>query len=139
VTARKRTDGIVIHRAEVWSGSDYNFLVQKDGSVAELVPFTDVGQHALFYNRTTVAIAVFGDFAGAEPGRNATPTEAQLDACDGLVRSLVWWYGPLWLAGHSELGLAGTAFASKLLPGHTCPGERFPLARFKVLPGLTSR
>lgn len=126
---RRRTDGIVIHRAETYSTDEYHFLIQKDGSVKTMVPVDDRGAHAVAYNGSTIAIAVFGDFASSEPGRNSLPTSAQIEACITLMRKLNFEYGGmLWASGHSQLGRPGTNVPMKLHKGHTCPGESFPLA-----------
>ena len=126
-----------MHRAEVWDGKDYHFLVQKDGSILPLTPVDDRGEHAIEYNGSTVAIAVFGDFAALEPGQNNKPTAAQLTSCVLLMQLINSRYGgKLWACGHSQLGTKGTAVASKLIYGHTCPGENFPLADVIAKSGL---
>jgi N-acetyl-anhydromuramyl-L-alanine amidase AmpD len=108
---------------------DYHFIIMRDGTVKDNVPVADKGEHAIFYNGSTIAIAVFGDFAALEPGRNNVPTPQQIAACISLMQKLNKMYGgKLWASGHSQLGPKGTAVPSKLLPGHTCPGENFPLA-----------
>lgn len=124
---RTKTLGIVLHRAEVTSGRDYHFLILRSGNMRLLVPQDDVGEHALKYNRTTIGIAVFGDFAAAEKGRNFHPTAAQISACVLLIDRLQRDYGPLWVTGHTNLGIQGTRYPQKLIAGHTCPGENFPL------------
>lgn len=119
----------MLHRAEVTQPGDYHFLINKDGTITPITPVTDKGVHACYYNGETIAIAVFGDFATLEPGLNNKPTQAQLDTCAALMRVLNASYGnTLWAAGHSALGVKGTLVPSKLLPGHTCPGDNFPLA-----------
>lgn len=126
---RTRTDGIVFHRAEVFTGDDYHFLIMRDGAIKSLVPVADVGWHSCAYNQTTVAIAIFGDFASSEPGLNWYPTKAQIQATIGLVGSVRACYPTIaWGAGHSQLGHKGTQITRKLVAGHTCPGEHFPLA-----------
>lgn len=125
---RLRTTGIVIHRAEVFSTDDYHFRIDRDGTIKQIVPLTDKGAHAIAFNGFTIAIAVFGDFASAEPGQNSSPTQAQLDTCIALMRSLNALYGnTLWAAGHTQLGPSATDVRLKLIKGHTCPGENFPL------------
>jgi N-acetyl-anhydromuramyl-L-alanine amidase AmpD len=119
----------VIHRAEVFTSDDYHFVIFKDGTIKTIVPLAERGAHAIAFNGTTIAIAVFGDFAALEPGLNNHPTQQQLDTCIALMRSLNAMYGnALWAAGHSQLGPTATDVPSKLVYGHTCPGENFPLA-----------
>lgn len=119
----------MVHRAEVFTTSDYHFIIQRDGSIKENVPVDDRGEHSIYYNGCTVAIAVFGDFASLEPGRNNKPTKQQIDACITLMQKINKMYGgKLWASGHSQLGPKATSNPTKLLPGHTCPGENFPLA-----------
>lgn len=126
---RIKTDGIVFHRAEVFTGDDYHFLIMRDGTIKPLVPHADVGWHSCAYNQTTIAIAVFGDFASSEPGLNWYPTKAQIQATIDLVEQMRAIYPTaVWGAGHSELGHKGTQVLNKLVTGHTCPGEHFPLA-----------
>ncbi|MGI4812696.1 MAG: N-acetylmuramoyl-L-alanine amidase [Janthinobacterium lividum] len=124
---RTKTLGIVIHRAEVTSNTDYHFLIGHAGDIRQLVPQDDVGEHALKYNKTTIGIAVFGDFASKEKGRNYHPTTTQIVATIALIKRLQAEYGPLWVTGHTNLGIQGTRYPAKLVEGHTCPGENFPL------------
>jgi len=134
---RKVTNGIVLHRAEVWTGTDYHFLIMKNGAIVPLLPMEEKGAHAVEYNGTTVAIAVFGDFAALEPGQNNAPTTQQLASCVLLMQLINARYGgKLWACGHSQLGLKGTTVPLKLTYGHTCPGENFPLTDVIAESGL---
>lgn len=134
---RLRTTGIVLHRSEVTRGNDYHYLVLRDGDYKLLVQPADVAFHALSYNKETVAIAIFGDFASKEPGLNWHPTPAQLQTTKFLINQFRRWYPTIsWIAGHSELGRKGTAFPTKLVEGHTCPGEHFPMQEIVVSSGL---
>lgn len=119
----------MIHRAEVFDPGAYHFIIQRDGKVKDNLPVDEKGAHSLEYNGTTIGIAIFGDFAALEPGINHRPTDAQVSACITLMQKLNKMYGgKLWAAGHSQLGTKGTSVPTKLLLGHTCPGENFPLA-----------
>lgn len=134
---RLKTEGIVLHRAEVTTAFDYHYLVQVDGSVKENVPVDDKGEHAIMYNGTTIAVAIIGCFAALEPAKLAVPTPMQLSATVSLLRLLNRAYGgKLWVCGHSQLGTKGTSVPEKLVWGHTCPGERFPLADVIAKSGL---
>lgn len=134
---RLRTEGIVVHRAEVFTLDDYHFCINRDGTLKQIVPLTDKGAHAIAFNGNTIAIAVFGCFASKMPGRNSNPSQPQVDTCIALMRSLNALYGnTLWAAGHSQLGKAGTDVAQKLEVGFTCPGENFPLADVIAKSGL---
>lgn len=136
---RSKTVGIVIHRAEVWSGKDYHFIIDTKGGILPLVPIDEKGEHAVQLNGTTVAIALFGDFASDEPGLNDKPTAPQISSCLLLMQLINTRYGgKLWACGHSQLGTKGTTVALKLMPGHTCPGENFPLADVIKKSGLAS-
>ncbi len=126
--------GIVIHRGEVTAASrEYHVLVMKDGTRVRLRPDTEKAPHARLWNRTTLGLCVFGDFAQAEPGANWDPTEAQYEGVIAQIREWRELYGPLWVKGHSELGSGGTSVLSKLsyAPDHSCPGLRFDLDRVR--------
>lgn len=134
---RTSTQGIVIHRTEKWTGHDYHYIVKRDGDFKLIVAPADVAFHALSYNKSTVAIAVYGDFASKEPGLNWHPTIAQIATVKYLITQFKRWYPSIeWIAGHSELGHKGTAFPTKLVDGHTCPGENFPLSEIIKFSGL---
>lgn len=125
---RLKTEGIVLHRAEVWDGTDYHFIVKQDGSLCPLVPINERGEHAIQYNGNSVGIAIYGDFACLEKGVNDKPTPAQITSTVQLMQMINAMYGgKLWACGHSQLGLKGTNVPIKLTYGHTCPGENFPL------------
>lgn len=118
-------------------GTDYHYLVLRDGEYKRLVPPQDVAFHALSFNKETMAIAIFGCFAAAEPGLNWHPTLSQIGTVKLLINQIKSWYPSVtWIAGHSELGRKGTAFPTKLVPGHTCPGENFPLLEIITSSGL---
>lgn len=137
IMKRLTTEGIVLHRAEVYTGDDYHFLVMRDGTVKALVPPDCVAFHACRFNQTTIAIATYGDFASKEPGLNWHPTKVQIARVKGLIESLCTQYPSIkWISGHSNLGPSGTAIPKKLIPGHTCPGENFPLDEMIVASGL---
>lgn len=123
-------EGIVVHRAEVDFDS-YHRLVQRDGSVQLYHHDGDIAEHAIYFNPTTLAVAFFGDFASEEPGVNWHVTDQQWAAGVALVRAWLAAYGPLWVAGHSELGARATRFPEKLQAGHTCPGENFDINKFR--------
>ena len=134
---RKSTQGIVIHRSEIWKPTDYHYIVMRDGDYRLLVAPADVAFHALSYNKSTVSIAVFGDFASKEPGLNWHPTLAQLQTVKFLIAQFIRWFPSIeWISGHSELGYKGTAFPTKLVEGHTCPGEHFPMEEIIASSGL---
>lgn len=128
----RRCQGIVIHRGEIEvTNREYHVLIQRDGTRVRLCPDSDIAPHAKAFNRSTLGLCVFGDFASLEPGRNWTPTEAQYREIVNQCREWISQYGALWVKGHSELGEAGTSVTSKLQLGHTCPGERFDLERVR--------
>lgn len=125
---RPTTEGIVIHRCEVWSGDDYHVMIDRNGFWKFLVDVDEVAFHACSYNHSTIAIAIFGDFASMEPGLNWHPTSQQIEECVHLISVCRNQFPSLkWIAGHSQLGVKGTVIPNKLVPGHTCPGENFPL------------
>lgn len=134
---RPKTEGIVLHRTEKWTGDDYHIIVQRDGTWDFHVPLEDVGFHACRYNQSSIAVAIFGDFAALEPGLNWHPTKEQIDETIHLVQYIPKHYPDIkWIAGHTQLGAKGTAIPNKLVPGHTCPGENFPLKRIIAASGL---
>lgn len=136
---RLRTLGVVIHRAEVFTTTDYHFLIARNGTVQDLVPVSDKADHAIAFNNSTIGVAVFGDFACGEPGINNHPTYQQIVAVVALLKKLNAMYGgSLWCAGHSQLGPTATSFPEKLTFGHTCPGENFPLTDVILRSGLLS-
>ena len=125
---RLKTEGIILHRAEVYTGDDYHFLIMRDGTVKELLDHDLVAFHACRYNQNTVAIAIFGDFASKEPGLHWHPTDIQLARTQQYITYACTLYPSIkWISGHSALGPSGTAIPKKLVVGHTCPGENFPL------------
>jgi N-acetyl-anhydromuramyl-L-alanine amidase AmpD len=125
---RSRTEGIVVHRAEVFTTTDYHYVVGRDGAIRRVVALEEKGAHAKDYNATTVGIALFGDFAALEPGANHHATDVQIDATVALMRTVNAFYSnTLWATGHSRLGSKGTDVPLKLVAGHTCPGENLPL------------
>ena len=125
---RTKTTMIVIHRTEVAGDFDeYHFVVHPDGTVDSTRDIDDVGAHALVFNKESVGIAFFGNFAAAEHSYHPTPTEAQITAGRGLIATICERYGAtLAVKGHSELGPAGTNYPEKLSfdPDHSCPGTR---------------
>lgn len=134
---RPVTEGIVLHRTEVYVGNDYHLVILRNGTIRKLVDLEDVALHACRYNRSTIAVAIFGDFASKEPGLNWYPTTEQLDALRKIMKIIIVSYPTIrFIAGHSELGVAGTAIPTKLVSGHTCPGEHFPLADIIAQSGL---
>lgn len=134
---RLRTEGIVIHRAEVFNTTEYHFIVDRAGTVKELTPVADKAAHAVFFNGNSIGLAVFGCFASLEPGVNQYPTYQQVAAVVDLCKRLNTQFGGnLWVTGHSQLGARGTTVPLKLTSGHTCPGEFFPLAKVILWSGL---
>lgn len=133
---RKTTEGIVVHRAEVIEPGSYHFLVERFGTIVRLMGQDEKGEHAIAFNGKTIGVAVFGCFASQEAGKNAFPTKEQIENVIALLRVLNAQYNKvLWVAGHSQLGPSGTSVPLKLQPGHTCPGENFPLSDVIVASG----
>lgn len=129
---RKKTDTIVVHRAEV--GFDtYNFVIFRDGRVIEPIDFQRIGEHALKYNYRSVGIALVGCFARGYKAKYSHPTEEQYIAAKEIIDQLHWWYGPLNVVGHSELGKEGTRHPDKLsyAPDYSCPGLNCDMSRFR--------
>lgn len=126
-TKRKSTAGIVIHRAETWTGSDYHCVILRDGKVMHMVLDDYAGHHALKYNPTTIGIAVQGYFATAVKAKYSHPTQVQLRTLVNLCIDYRFRYGNLWIKGHTELGPDGTTFPEKLTAAHACPGSHLDL------------
>lgn len=124
---RKKTVGIVIHRAEVWTPTDYHGVIMRSGTFETLVQIDQVAYHAKKFNSSTIGIAVFGDFAPAERSKYAHPTREQLLTLVDLCLKYRSKYGNLWIKGHTELGPDGTAYPEKLTPEHACPGSNLDL------------
>lgn len=99
----------------------YSFIVQADGRVAQALPLSWVGPHALKLSRKWVAIAFIGDF------RDSEPTPSQFVAGTILVRMVL---GTLGLGVEAIEGHTSVPKASSN-PAKKCPGKGFNLYEFK--------
>lgn len=129
MSKRLKTTHIVIHRAEVWTGKEYHFVVLRDGKVEYCVPVEDKGAHAFRANAYSVGIALQGCFASALGGKYRVPTDVQYRATKELIGWLKGLYGELKVVRHSDLGMDGTRLKEKLVWEHSCPGDLFDMNR----------
>ena len=97
-----------------WPGIGYHFVVQPDGSVFETNHLTTVSYHARQYNRSSVGIALNGNFM-KDP-----PPFPQIEGTARLVRCLQSRLGNVKVVGHRQLTPTD------------CPGDTFPLWRAAV-------
>lgn len=122
---RDRTTHVVIHRTELVTDDEYHGIVEPNGHIHFCIPHVMRGAHALEANAYSIGLAVFGNFAALERSYHPEPTEAQVLATAEFIRQCRWWYGNhLEVVTHSSLGLKGTRYPEKLIPGHDCPGTR---------------
>lgn len=106
-----------------WSDIGYHFVIELDGSVHNGRPIQRAGAHTKGYNATSIGICYVGGM-----DKNKTPkdtrNEAQRQAMDDLITSLLKEYPNATVHGHNE-------FAAKACPsfdvqkeyGHLNPKE----------------
>lgn len=138
----RKIEGIVVHRTEnIVDYCSYHRIIHRDGRVELMRHDAEVAYHACWFNPHTLAVALVGDFAQAEPGRNWTPTTEQLYSLGALCLAWTTAYPGVWLSGHSELGPRGTAYPAKLsfAPDHSCPGTRLSMDDLRRGTGLPPR
>ncbi|MEM6842035.1 MAG: N-acetylmuramoyl-L-alanine amidase [Bacteroidota bacterium] len=87
-------------RAKIGNASPLNvsvpYLVDRDGKVYQLMPDTLFARHVIGLNHCAIGIENVGD------GNNHPLTEAQLQANEKLIRSLVKKYNIRYVIGHHE-------------------------------------
>lgn len=138
----RRIEGIVVHRTEnLVDYCSYHRVICRGGLIDVYHRDAEIAYHACYFNPHTLAVALIGDFAQAEPGRNWDPLPRQLETLKDLCLAWERAYGPLWLMGHSELGPRATAYPTKLSyePDHSCPGLRLNLDDLRAATGLPAR
>jgi len=133
---------IVIHRSEEgFTGPEinaaehpnsYHAAIRQDGTKDYMIAWDEVAYHALSFNKTSVGLVLYGDFAPAEGSRNNTPTPAQLTSIVEMVAEVAQivlndGQNMPEIRGHTELGPHGTSFPEKLTVAHACPGSLFDM------------
>lgn len=125
--------GIIVHRTEnIADFASYHRVIDRDGSVHVYHPDDKIAFHAKSFNSTTLGVALIGDFAIGEPGKNWYPTSTQETALRAVCTAWLRAYPGLWLKGHTECGPEGTSFPEKLTRAHACPGEHLDLDRLRA-------
>lgn len=120
--------GIVCHRTEnIADFASYHRVIDRDGYTHLYHHDDEIAFHARHFNSTTLGVALVGDFALGEPGKNWYPTPAQLVAVERVCAAWLKAYPGIWLRSHTELGQAGTTFPEKLTPAHACPGSHWDI------------
>ena len=78
-------------RAAPYTGSKvpYTFIVQKDARIAQALPLTWIGPHALKLSRKFVSVALVGDFRASPRAPTEEPTDGQFCATVFLLRGLL--------------------------------------------------
>jgi hypothetical protein len=109
---RTRTLFLVVHRAEVGFDS-YHAVVMQDGTVAQQHPWDAHGDAVRNFNSVAVSVAFQGDFAAGDRAKYGVPTPEQL------------------AAGETLFVMLRKRYPEAKISGHSCPGERFPLASFR--------
>ena len=126
---RKETKYIVLHHIEAksatieqvhnwhlnrdWSGIGYNFYIRKDGTIYEGRPIDTVGAHTVNYNSVSVGVSFEGCYM------TETMPDEQYKAGLDLLSYLKTIYPTTIIKGHKELQAT------------SCPGDNFPLDKFK--------
>ena len=130
LTARSKTDYIVLHHAEAskcsaadvdrwhkdngWSGIGYHFFVRKDGSIYRGRPIWAHGAHVSGKNNCSIGVCAEGRY-GIE-----TMPETQKKAICELIVYIKNIYSNAKIVGHREIG------------DSDCPGKNYPLEDIKA-------
>ena len=123
LTARKRTDEIIIHHASAikctaddihswhlarsWAGIAYHFLVRKDGSIYRGRPEDKIGGHTSGRNSYSIGICFEGNFEVEQM------SDVQIQSGKELVAYLKNKYGISKVQGHRDVNST------------SCPGRNF--------------
>lgn len=125
----RKIDGIVIHRTEsgltgeevkkneAKEGLGYHFFIGPKGDRYNLAPDEVIVWHARKWSKSTIAIAVYGDFHIPDMSKHNKVTPDQWAALVTLCKALVAKYGFLFIMGHTDLA------DSSHHPDKVCPGE----------------
>lgn len=94
-----------------WPGIGYHFVIEKDGSVKQTNPLTNISYHVAAHNSYTIGICLSGNF------NQTQPTKAQLSSLKNLLSHLSSLLTRDFnVVGHRDLG------------NTTCPGHNlYPL------------
>jgi N-acetylmuramoyl-L-alanine amidase len=100
------------------------FLVDRDGTIYQLMPETWMARHCIGLNRVAIGVENVGD------GEKYQLTDRQVDADAALVRYLAGKYSVTYLLGHSEYRhMEKTLLFLELVPGYRTeksdPGDDF--------------
>lgn len=130
---RKSTKRIVLHHAagrgsvyqihkshlnNGWSGIGYHFYITRDGKIWQGRPLDRVGAHCLNNNSDSIGICFEGNM------QKENLTDEQLKSGKILVR---------WLLSKYKLKAKTSVFGHRDLMATACPGNNFPLSKFKKL------
>lgn len=129
LTARQKTDTIVLHHAQWskasvldvhnchkgkgWAGIGYHLYIRKDGTVYQGRPIDAIGAHAIPVNKTSVGICCEGAY------QTETMPEAQKSAVVEAVQYVLGLYPGCRVVGHREVDSTD------------CPGQNYPLEEIK--------
>jgi len=84
-----------------WSDIGYHFVIELDGSVKTGRPIERIGAHVQGHNTGSIGVCYVGGI-DADKKPKDTRTEAQRDAMDELISSLLEQYPGATVHGHNE-------------------------------------
>jgi len=84
-----------------WSDIGYHFVIELDGSVKTGRPIERIGAHVQGHNTGSIGVCYVGG-VDADKKPKDTRTEAQRDAMDELISSLLEQYPGATVHGHNE-------------------------------------
>lgn len=93
------------------AGISYHFYVSADGTVYQTQPLTALTDHAAGQSRTSVGVALAGNFLG-----NARPTDAQLSSTGELCA---------WLSVQLNVSPSRIKGMREIVPTHKSPGDQW--------------
>ena len=117
-------------QSRVWTGGSmpYTFGIHPGGTIEQGLQIREVGPHAKRWSVPTIGVVLFGNFDAVAPAvrqwMSAVELVAELCSAFGLD-PMGGVDGVPVVAGHTERPNA-TSY-----PGKNCPGEAFPLGKFR--------
>ena len=92
-----------LHRSLGWKGCGYHFVIPTDGTIETGRPLEQVGAHCKNHNRYSIGVCYIGGLANDGKTPMDTPTEAQREALQGLLRELHQRFPKALIVGHQDL------------------------------------
>ncbi|HKZ85517.1 MAG TPA: N-acetylmuramoyl-L-alanine amidase [Anaerolineae bacterium] len=91
-------------------GISYHFYITSNGTVYQTQPLEALTDHAVGQSRTSVGVALAGNFVGAQPGDEQLSSAGELCA---------------WLMARLNLPFSRVKGMSEIVPGHKSPGDEW--------------